>query len=307
MNINFCFVRHGYSCSNAISNLVRNDVITKSDAVKLFKKKSTLIPFHSNDVIIDPELTTIGVDVSINNGCIINKILKNLSNLTELSKYDFDIINVVGCSPLIRCMETAYYMSRKWKNPPNKIYVFPLLREIDEHSDNKYSKESLKKIDYEPSYAMKDIKRQKEYLKSIGILDYFDFSFVEKFPKERKEPGDIVKFTNWFNINFIPLLKSREKLNVFITTHAGVLHDFSDERFVNNSGFVLNTTSNSTLELNHIVSLNKLLPSLFFKEYYKYDKTEYHCPSNRCGKLCTMANVTKDKKDIPIEKCDISD
>ena len=96
---------------------------------KMFKQKS----FTLND----PVLTEIGVEASIYNGCIINKILRNLSQFTNKKELEMKTFNVVGCSPLLRSMETAYYMTRKWKNPPDQIYVFPLLREIDESSIDK--------------------------------------------------------------------------------------------------------------------------------------------------------------------------
>jgi len=35
------------------------------------------------------------------------------------------------------------------------------------------------KIDNKPYYAMKDIQDQKKYLEKIGILQFFDFTFVE--------------------------------------------------------------------------------------------------------------------------------
>src|SRR5690606_14672139 len=101
---------------------------------------------------------------------------------------------IVGCSPLIRSMETAYYMTRKWPEQPEKIFVFPYLREIDEGSSNKYSTQSRKKIKSSPNYAMKSIQEQKDYLKSINLLNHFDFTFVEDNKKGREEPGDIPTF-----------------------------------------------------------------------------------------------------------------
>jgi hypothetical protein len=289
-NVNFCFVRHGYSCSNSLKQLVKNDVINIDDRKLL-----------SNS---DPELTPIGVDASINNGCVIGKIIKKIYTLTGKPELNIEKINIVGCSPLIRAMETAYYMTRKWNNPPNKIYVFPLLREIDESSDDKYSEKSKNIIDKTPGYAMKSIKEQKEYLKNLGILDFFDFTFVEEFPGLRKEPGDIIKFISWFYDYFLPDIKHKGNLNLFITTHAGVLKDFSEEGFVNNSGFLMNTKTlfNKGLfiaELKHFVSFNNFLPKFFFKDYSNpiYNTKDYFCPNNRCGQLCTLAK-TSDKESI---------
>lgn len=286
MNTNFIFVRHGYSCTNAIGNLVSNKMLTVNQGRNFLGK-------DKNDEIkplYDPELTSMGVDVSINNGEIITKIIKDISYNFNNIKLKMNEINVVGCSPLIRSMETAFFMTRSWKNPPNKIYVFPCLREIDESSSDKYSKQSLYRINTLPGYAMKTLEDQKLYLKSVGLLDYFDFSFVEN-EALRMQPGDISKFIIWFNKNYVSQIESRKNLNVFIVTHAGVLKDYSQEGFYNNSGFVLNgTLTLKGFKLLKYISLNNLLPTNFFKDYDKprFNKKSYYCPSNRCGsgQLC---------------------
>lgn len=276
-NLNFVFVRHGYGCHNAIGNLINNNLLTSKNGRELLKSD-----------FVDPELTPIGINASITNGNIINKIIKNKDlNINE--------INVIGCSPLIRSMETAYFMSRNWLNPPQKIYVFPLLREIDESSNDKYSQKSLHTIEITPSYAMKSIIEQKKYLRSIGILDTFDFSFVEKYHDLRREPGDISKFINWFILKYMSQIQPRSNLNIFIVTHAGVLKDYSKTGFTNNSGFVLNgRLKNNNFKLNKYISLNSYLPKEFFQEYNesKWNKRSHYCPSNRCGngKLCELLN-----------------
>lgn len=271
MNVNFVMIRHGYGCHNAIRNLYNNNVIPTTENMQTL------------NIYSDPELTPMGVDVSIENGKIVSDILKNL---------DINKINIVGCSPLIRSMETAYFMSRKWKNPPKKIYVFPFLREIDEHSNNKYSIKSRKVIDTTPSYSMKTLQQQKKYLSEAGLLKYFDFSFVEHNLEDRKEPGDIKRFITWFTQNYLRKLShSYTNVNVFIVTHAGVLKDYSKIGFYNNSGFILNTyidIKNKTIDYKTIVSLNDYLQPSFFKDYSnpKYGNINRFCPSNRCGLLC---------------------
>jgi broad specificity phosphatase PhoE len=316
MNINFAFLRHGYGCHNAMSSLVKGSVVDYKDA-KLFMRDNDGINILRDRIVPlnDPVLTNIGVEASIHNGCIINKILKRLPIITNNDNLDMSTFNVVGCSPLIRCMETAYYMTRKWKNPPAKIYVFPLLREIDESSVDKYSKQSLETIRIKPSYAIKTIEEQEDYLKSIGIYDFFDFSFVKGFPKERIEPGDVHRFTEWFGKYFVNLLQGNtQNLNVFVTTHAGVLRDFVrtlgvDEGFYNNSGFVINTTyDNKDMKLNHYVSLNNYIDTYdFFKDYnnQRYNNVDYYCPSDRCGQLCSVAKgkISDKVKTIGL-KCD---
>lgn len=299
MNINFAFIRHGYGCHNAMSNLVSQGVISYTNSKKFLKKNDGNLSVFTSDIVPlnDPVLTNVGVEASIYNGCIINKILRRLPDLTDDANLQMDKFNVVGCSPLIRCMETAYYMTRKWKNPPKQIYVFPLLREIDESSDDKYSETSKDRMRITPSYAILPIQEQKMYLKKLGILDYFNFSFVESFPQERIEPGDIPKFITWFNKYFVNLLEKQSKtLNVFITTHAGVLRDFANEGFWNNSGFVINTTLDKNFTINKLISLNPYIESYnFFIDYAKYNTKSYYCPSDRCGQLCSVANDTNDK------------
>lgn len=271
MNVNFVMIRHGYGCHNALRNLYNNDVIPTTENMQTL------------NIYSDPELTPMGVDVSIENGKIISDILKDL---------DVKKINIVGCSPLIRSMETAYFMSRKWKNPPRKIYVFPFLREIDEHSNNKYSIKSRQVIDTTPSYSMKSIQEQKRYLTEAGLLDFFDFSFVENNLVDRKEPGDVKRFITWFTKNYLRNLSHFHKnVNVFIVTHAGVLKDYSKIGFYNNSGFVLNTSidiKNQNIHYKNIVSLNDYLEPSFFKDYSNpnYGNINHFCPSNRCGLLC---------------------
>jgi broad specificity phosphatase PhoE len=296
MNVNFAFLRHGYGCHNAMSNLVYYKVLSKSYANKFMERGGESKNILKGDILPlnDPVLTNVGVEASIYNGCIINKIIRRLADIYHNKNLTMDTFNVIGCSPLIRCMETAYYMTRKWKNPPNKIYVFPLLREIDESSVDKYSEESRETIRITPSYSIKSIQEQKDYLRTLGILDSFDFSFVETFPKERIEPGDIKEFISWFAKYFMTLLNTDNKnLNVFITTHAGVLRDYAGEGFYNNSGFVINTTYVDNFAKNTYVSLNNHIKEYnFFKDYSneKYNTKEYYCPSNRCGQLCSVAN-----------------
>lgn len=313
MNVNFAFLRHGYGCHNAMSNLVYHDVVSRTYAQKFMEKEGSPRNILSGKILPlnDPVLTNVGVEASIYNGCIINKILRRLSGIYNNKNLLMDTFNVVGCSPLIRCMETAYYMTRKWKNPPNKIYVFPLLREIDESSVDKYSEESRETIRITPSYSIKSIEKQKQYLQKLGILDSFDFSFVETFPQERIEPGDVKEFMKWFAKYFMTLLNTdNTNLNVFITTHAGVLRDYAEEGFYNNSGFVINTTYVDNFSKNMYISLNNYIKQYnFFKDYSnpKYNSVQYYCPSDRCGQLCSVAKGSvKNLAEIGLS-CNIED
>jgi hypothetical protein len=246
-------------------------------------------------VLADPELTPLGVDATIHNGCIISKIMKNIWKLNNNPDVKIDTVNLVCSSPLLRSMETAYYITRKWKNPPNKIYVLPHLRELDERSDDIYSQESLIKINSIPEYAMKSLYEQKQYLKSEGIIKFFDFSFVENDLHSRSQPGNIKVFIDWFSNTFIPILDFDPKmLNVFVVTHSGVLKEFSHQGFHNNSGFLLNTNiipASKTIKFKSLYPFDKYLPDNFFTDYNnpEFANTSYYCPSKRCGQLCSIA------------------
>ena len=288
MNVNFAFIRHGLGCHNVMSSLANNNIITVDQRNALLG----VAPQKGITVMNDPVLTELGVDASIRNGCIISKVLQSLYKLKENPDFNMDVINIVGCSPLIRCMETSYYMTRKWTNPPNKIYVFPHLRELDESSSNPYSLESKQRLNTVSAYAIKTLSEQKDYLKKIGLLEYFDFTFVEKFQQERLEPGSIRNFLIWFFKKFIPNFQVNKNLNVFVTTHAGVLHEFSKTGFVNNSGFVVNVKrTDSDINVNTLISLNKYLPKWFFNDYDNYNNVNYYCPSNRCEELCKITKT----------------
>lgn len=291
MNVNFAFVRHGHGCHNALRPLVSKGLVPDSKGLK----------------IVDPELTPLGVDATTKNGCIISKVMMNLYKMRNDPALKMDQIDIVGCSPLIRAMESAYYMTRKWKNPPSKIYVFPLLREINEGATNKYSDKSYKVMEKTPSYAMRTLGEQKAYLESQGILDYFDFTFVEKqYVLQRKEPGDIPVFTRWFTDIVLPsVTKQSNQLNLMVVTHAGVLKDMAQEGFVNNDGFLLRTivTPDKPITYKSLILFKDYLPTHFFDSYQKYTKSQYFCPSSRCGQLCTIMDNTPETRKRISTRC----
>jgi hypothetical protein len=303
VNANFVFLRHGFACHNAVGSLHRADA---------FLRKS--VSWKLLDILSDPELTELGVDASIHNGCVLfRNVLDNAPQLSGNPNMNFESTHVIGCSPLIRSMETAYYMLKQWNLPHYSIFPMPYLRELDETSKNKYSSSSRAKLNSEPSYAMKSIKEQKAYLQSKGILEYFDFRFVEDNLKARDEPGDIPKFVDWFTDTVIPAIDYGSGVcNTFIVTHAGVLKDFAHEGFVNNSGFALNTTIEAppveakpktkwatfsktvkkfwkkNIKYNQTWIIQNHLPKSFFADYGKFDTPSHYCPSGRCGNLCNL-------------------
>jgi hypothetical protein len=241
----FSFVRHGEGCHNFLRT------VRKKMEVDNYREASYEID--------DPELTKSGIMISQFNGKRVRKQIPT------------ENVTFVCCSPLIRSMETAYYMTRLWKDRPKKIYIVPYLREIDENTlvfGDKNSPQSRKIIDEMGVYKMKSLDDQKRYLQNLGILKYFDFSFIEKIdtlpPKKkyslfgnnnselltgraaRSEPGDLLKFMKWVKKYMLPQIYGisekavssleNEDVNFFVVTHAGVLKDFA----MKNRGFVKN-------------------------------------------------------------------
>ena len=315
MKINFIFVRHGYGCHNAIYPLHDNNIISKEDAIT-FAGQVTDNKESNDRLFIDPELTQIGVDASAYNGCIVSKTIRQIG-FDEFKKDVFSSINIVGASPLIRSMETAYEMTKSWSVKPDKIFVFPHLRELDERSIDKFSDYSRKNLDIIPSYAMKSIPEQKEYLKTVGLDKVVDFRFVENNLKIRAEPGDIAVFIEWFINKVLPMIEPVKTLNVFLVTHAGVLKDFVTTNisnsegkypFYNNTGFIVSVNNNNDkneFEMYKYIPLRKYLPKTFFRSYSddKYANGSYYCPSKRCGRFCNFikhdANSSITKIDVP--------
>jgi broad specificity phosphatase PhoE len=302
MEINFVFVRHGQGCHNARQTLSElfNPKLNELRSQKKLDKDSFNLNF------VDPELTDAGVQISKYNGCIVSKTIREIGK--KILKDDrFETFNIIGTSPLLRSMETAYYMTEEWPIKPNKIYVFPHLREINEMSLNFddqtyiYNERSKNLMDIIPVYMMKSINEQKEYLKKTNIPDLYDFSYVEKDEKGRKDAGDIEKFIHWFVNKFVDDFKPQKRLNVFIVTHAGVLKHFmkysmnKEIDFFNNSGFILsvNASNKKKIELEKYISLNDYLPKKFFTKYSSINKEKYFCPSNRCGNICSVVKYNK--------------
>jgi hypothetical protein len=220
--VNYIFIRHSQSTGNALNNMISKKIVTLNQANYLI-----------DNVLIDPEVSPAGKFASTINGKVISDILKTKG---------IEFINVYGCSTLLRSMISAYYLSRNWEKVPDRIFVLPHLREIDENSNDKWSGESLKNVETITAYRMKDLKEQKEILQNMGILQHFDFSFVENNEYNRHSLGDISNFINWTNQNVLRNLFSRTDIptfvNFFVITHAGVLSDFTKGSFVNNTGII---------------------------------------------------------------------
>ncbi len=249
--MNFIFIRHGQGCHNLLSPLYKAKLLRYNDVFDLSNENGKM-------PMIDPELSIEGVHNTIRNA----KILKK-----ELKKHGISNINIVLSSPLLRAMETAYYIKREFKNLDGKdtstegdgslrstftdgdgnrpcsgdlrgIYVAPYLREIDESGTDPKSKSSRAIIDTVPAYAMKPLDIQKKYLMSEGILDQFNFDYLDL--NLRKEPGNINDFINWFKNSIGNHIQKGVNLNILVVTHAGVLSHATNKGFPNNTGFIVN-------------------------------------------------------------------
>lgn len=254
MKVTSVFIRHGYGCHNAANSL--------GSSVKF----------------VDPQLTPSGIEATIKNGKGIIRALK---------EYGLSGIDVVGCSPLLRCMETALVMTRTWKNPPKKIFVLPFLREVAEHEPDKNSRRAREIISTHPSYMMKTLDEQKKYLQEQGILEYFDFTYLDDFL--RSEPGDIKIFLRWFlgiwNMED-PTFARKSTINMLIVTHAGVMKSYFNRSFVNNAGGIV--MGNVEIQ-NDIVSFDPLEIKHIQPIVTKYprENSEF-CESSRCKELCVI-------------------
>jgi hypothetical protein len=216
----FTFVRHGEGCHNMISK--HSQSLGKESYSRLVEMTS------------DPELTKAGAIISTYNGNVIKPIIGK--------------VHIVCCSPLLRSMETAYFMSRGWgTDAPSKIFVVPFLRELDESNmKGKYSIKSRMRIDTLGVYQMSTIDNQKKHLMKYAVardkslVDFFDFTFVEQRDKSflqpavkpflkngRREPGDIPTFMKWAKTVMLSQLGLQgQNVSLVAVTHAGVLKDF---------------------------------------------------------------------------------
>lgn len=289
--INFIFLRHGLACHNVFKNVytnVKSDILDPKNEYKEFKREN-------KNQLTDSHLTHFGVDISIWLGCLIKNILKVLGTL-ESNYDDIESFDFVATSPLIRAMETAYFMSSKWKHKPQKISVFPYLREIDERiftnkTITKYSEPFVYKN--APPYAIKTIEEQKEYIKNTFPETEYDFSFVEQNPQGRENPGDINLFINWFYSNFKNELNEKNVYNVLVITHAGVIREYFNKNVYNNFGFILPVK----IDNDNIIFQNDLI--LDIEKYFTIDvlhnlsyKKQNICGVNqtRCSEICSNYN-----------------
>ena len=255
--INFVFIRHGQSCHNLIAKKIHRDD----------PRFSTLL--HQLD---DPTLTEKGVSDSIEAGKKLQEILQYGEYKHDFRKYKYEIpiklkikdFDFIGCSPMIRAIETCYYMSLPWK--PEEIHVMPFLRET--HGKKSDTVESTDR-----SYPMQSIDEQKKYFKDQNINN-INFKFVENNP-DRLEPGNIAKFIEWFGT--YTTIEDGDEVNILIVIHANIMSALAGNGPHNNAGFILSTTFN-----DGIISYTKDNLMGVWSDI----KSDDICTSERCPGVC---------------------
>lgn len=294
LKINFIFLRHGIACHNI------NKIIDSN-------KSSPEIQNEQSDA----QLTHVGVDFSIWIGCLLKNILKISEALH--SEYDnIEDIHLIGSSPLLRSIETAYYIKQKWKNKPIKQYVFPYLRELDERIfyNSNLTKYSEPEIYNSPAYTMKSIVEQKMFLTKTNIdINAIDFSYVESNKIGKEEPGDITKFIDWFYENFKNEIKQKNAntYNVIIITHSGVIRDYFKKPVQNNFGFMMQVkvdpnNDNKVINKKSIVEILELFPDEILNNIEFGSQHICGIGQTRCNKTCEIYNSENNE---PLEQIQI--
>lgn len=209
---NIVLVRHGFSIVNALSYIKDLPV-----------KESTL------EHIVDPHLTSFGVDATKVNG-------KSLfAKLKKMQKFQ-DGINLVVSSNMTRAIETAFYLQTGRKDT-NQVFVMPYLKETGLRQKRKDAQGNCTLVSH-PWNRPAPLKEQKKYFKKLGLNP--DYAFIDDECQWDTESG-ISKFLKWFGKGgrFALILKSGKPLtakqiqtktfNIIVVCHGGVMHDFLQE------------------------------------------------------------------------------
>ena len=233
----FNFIRHGESCQNLIHKYINNKDVQK----KLMYTYS------------DPTLTDTGM---------IDSVILYQKYLSKIK------IDMIGCSPALRTIETSYYMTN------SNVNVFPYLREIYKNTNE--TREFLDKY-----FPLKTLQEQQEYLKETGILKHVNFNYINN--EIRYEPGNLDKFIDWFEDNVL-LPISKNPLNIFIFAHANLFQNITGIGYENNNGFKLDA-----IKKDGIVMLDNSISNINFN----IKRSDLICPTNRCSEICNAIYDTR--------------
>lgn len=243
--INFIFVRHGYSCLNMLYDVYRKKFKNYSIKTRDFRR---LLNQYS-----DPPLTVEGAEVS--------KLLG--PKLISILNKTYGDMDVVGCSSMLRALETCIYMTSK-----RPVKVFPYLKEIS--------------IDSDHSEKMRSISEHIQFLEKEGVNESIDHSHVAD-ERLRNAPGNINTFMNWF-INNVSL-PEKQTVNVLVFAHANIIYKEFGTYLQNNSGLVA-----STVLVNKTIKVSKV--GILPKARHVYSSIK--CSENRCKDLCSLIEFKKE-------------
>lgn len=197
---NIVFVRHGFSTVNVLSHV--------SD-----------LPVHEDyfEYIVDPCLTSIGVQATIHNGKRLSETLAQMNRF----KHGF---NMVLSSNLFRAIETAHYLGLT----SNDVTVLPFLKETGPRLKNP---QTGKLVSHQWNRPL-DVDSQKRLLLRSGIRPKYDFMNESNWDA----PSSILRFLKWFGEGgrFLLLLGKtltpeqikHQSFNIVVVSHGGVMTDF---------------------------------------------------------------------------------
>lgn len=190
VKVNLIFIRHGFSCANKI-------------------KKFSKLPFR-HSFYQDPELTTIGIKRSIENGHKLKKKLKG-------------DIHLLASSSMIRSIETAYYMFNSGTEHKKSIYVLPYVCEKGIMPDNfplPIDRQS-KELSFQNNLKI----NPKCTSQCIVDYRYVANNFIGRHTSSYR------KFIEWMGLNLPSLMKQanregKDTLNIVVVTHSHFLNKY---------------------------------------------------------------------------------
>jgi hypothetical protein len=167
-------------------------------------------------------------------------------------------------------------------NYSNKIYVFPYLRETSRNRKEVYNGDPV----------TNSISIQKEELE---VPNQISFKYVQHNEYTRNEPGDLIKFIDWFMRNIWFSFSNQKVTNVLIFCHSNVMFTETHKHYSNNTGFILpcilNADRQGINKLNYSFdNIIDIIPTN--RDNQIEDRV---CPYKRCSKICDYTNKVEEK------------